>query len=283
MHEENEAQAPTLSTGKLANYLGISPQGLHWHEQHGLVQPRKTGSGYREYTLDDLCILSRTRFYRQCGFSTESIKELMTSEPRDARAVIGQRIDDMKRAIALEQARLEALEKNEELLSRAEEEKPFVERSVLEPFWLKKIFDSDHGKLTPASESARIWTEHIPFAHYCSVRMRENGAMKDLVGIGISEKSLAYGDDALIEEIETGKALFIPRQPAVYAVVAPRRSPFICALVETVLETGIAAEDELDGSVFARPITCHKTHDGVQTYWEAWLPLASQHRGESGA
>ena len=262
-----------LSTGELANYLGISPQGLHWYEQQGLVQPQKTDSGYRKYTSDDLCALSRIRFYHQCGFTTECIKDLLNSEPPIARTAVQHRIEDMERAIDFERAKLEALKKNEALLEKASKA-PFAERSTLEPFWMKKIFESDQGELRPDSASPKNWTQRIPFAHYYSVRMQEDGEMRDFVGIGISEANLAYGGTALTEEIEDGKALFVPRQPAIYAVVAPETTPFIPALLESVRAMGIAREGELAGTVYARPITCHRAHNGIQTYWEAWFPLA---------
>ncbi|MDO4442755.1 MAG: MerR family transcriptional regulator [Slackia sp.] len=264
-----------LSTGGLARFLGISSQGLHWYERQGIIKPAKTSNGYREYTSDDLCVLSRVRFYRQCGFSTETIEELLDSTPCNARELVQDRIRDIERTLAIEHAKLDQLKKNERLLEKAQHI-PSVTLSVLEPFWLKKIYDTENGRLIPRRTSSKHWTQCLPMAHYYTARIPdgENG-MHDLVGVGISEANLAYADNQMIEDIEHGEAIFVPRRKALYAVLAPKETPFLPAIFDEVRTLDPSIEEELDGSIYARPITCHRKSEGIQTYWEAWFPLKS--------
>ena len=270
-HGENDQTA--LSTGELACFLGMSSQGLRWYEQQHFVKPEKTPNGYREYTSDDLRILSRMRFYRQCGFSTEAIESLLDSDPHNARTFVESRIRDIERSLAIEHAKLDSLKKNARLLERAQHA-PLVEISALEAFWLRKIYRMENGRLITRRTSSKYWTSCLPLAHYYTARTRDDtGDTHDLVGVGISETKLAYANDQVKEDIENGEATYIPQQKALYAILAPTETPFLPAILDEACALCPAAKPQLDGSIYARPITCHRVNEGVQTYWEVWLPL----------
>lgn len=223
---DDAAEQTALSAGKLANFLGISPQGLHWYEQQGIVKPDKLPNGYREYSIDDLCALSRVRFYHQCGFSTESMQELLASIPSDVRNLVQNRIHDIEKTLEFECAKLESLKRNAALLEKACEA-PMFELSTLEPFWLKKIYDTKNGRIIPRRTSAKHWTDHIPLAQYYSVRIRDqHDASIDFVGVGIPKSNLKYASDEILDDIARGNASYIPRQRVLYAILAPKDTAF---------------------------------------------------------
>ena len=273
LDQRNGNDRSILSTGELACFLGMSSQGLHWYERQKLIKPARMPNGYREYTSDDLCVLSRMRFYRQCGFSTEDMDLLLNSAPREARELVQNRINDIERMLAVEHAKLNQLEKNALLLEKAQRA-PLTEISVMDSFWLKKIYDPESGKLIPRRTSSKHWTDCLPLAHYYTARIRDGESdMHDLVGFGISESNVPFANRHVADDIENNEAMHVPRQKALYAILAPTETPFLPAIFDTVCAIDPSSKTKLDGSIYARPITCHRTGEGIQTYWEAWFPL----------
>lgn len=175
--------------------------------------------------------------------------------------------------LAVEHAKLNQLEKNALLLEKAQRA-PLTEISVMDSFWLKKIYDSESGKLIPRRTSSKHWTDCLPLAHYYTARIRDGESdMHGLVGVGISESNVPFANRHVADDIENNEAMHVPRQKALYAILAPTETPFLPAIFNMVCAIDPSSKTKLDGSIYARPITCHRTGEGIQTYWEAWFPL----------
>jgi DNA-binding transcriptional MerR regulator/mannose-6-phosphate isomerase-like protein (cupin superfamily) len=75
-----ERQAPKayLKIGDVARMAGISPSVIRSWENLGLTRPRRTRSGYRLYTADDVKLLKRARFLRRVrGLNAPAIVQLL--------------------------------------------------------------------------------------------------------------------------------------------------------------------------------------------------------------
>ena len=95
-----------MNTKQVAELSGLSVRALHHYDEIGLLRPRRNAeNGYREYSEGDLDKLQQILFFRQCGFSLERIKRLL-SNPRFDRA---KAFELQKRHLMLEKERIEAM------------------------------------------------------------------------------------------------------------------------------------------------------------------------------
>lgn len=89
-----------MTIGKFAAAQGVSVETIRFYQRRGLLtQPERRGSGFREYTEDDLWRLAFIRRAQQLGFTLGEIAELLG--PAEARSA-----DDIQRAA---QAKLSAV------------------------------------------------------------------------------------------------------------------------------------------------------------------------------
>jgi DNA-binding transcriptional MerR regulator len=81
-----------MTIGKFAAAQGVSVETIRFYQRRGLLaQPERVGSGFREYTEDDLWRLAFIRRAQQLGFTLGEIAELLG--PAQARSA-----DDILRA-----------------------------------------------------------------------------------------------------------------------------------------------------------------------------------------
>ena len=93
-----------LKIGAVAKMTGLSPSGIRFLEEQGLLTPSGGRKGkYRAYTLEDVSSVLDYRNYRKCGLSQEEIFKIFHSE--DATEIFEQHCDELERQI-LETTRL---------------------------------------------------------------------------------------------------------------------------------------------------------------------------------
>ena len=64
--------------GQLAKMTGLNIETLRFYENYGLISvPKRTDSGYRLYTDDDLYRLEFIKRAKNAGFSLDEIKQLL--------------------------------------------------------------------------------------------------------------------------------------------------------------------------------------------------------------
>ena len=81
-----------MTIGKFAAAQGVSVETIRFYQRRGLLtQPERRGSGFREYSQEDLWRLSFIRRAQQLGFTLGEISELLG--PAQARSA-----DDIQRA-----------------------------------------------------------------------------------------------------------------------------------------------------------------------------------------
>lgn len=90
----------TFPIGRLADTVGVSVETVRYYERRGLIDPpRRTGSGYRQYTDADVTRLEFLLRAKELGFTLSEIAELF-SDSRSA--------EDVTRAVQQKLAAIEA-------------------------------------------------------------------------------------------------------------------------------------------------------------------------------
>ena len=56
--------------------VGITSKNIRFYEEQGLLQPRLTENGYRDYRSEDVELLKQIKLYRKLGIPVEQIKKL---------------------------------------------------------------------------------------------------------------------------------------------------------------------------------------------------------------
>src|SRR4051794_21480549 len=95
------------TVGQVADEFGVTVRTLHHYDEIGLVRPRRTASGYRIYSGDDLERLRHIVVYRRLGFPLEDIGPLLDDPRADVeahlrrqRAAVMSRLDEMRDLVA---------------------------------------------------------------------------------------------------------------------------------------------------------------------------------------
>ncbi|MEU1390195.1 MULTISPECIES: MerR family transcriptional regulator [unclassified Nonomuraea] len=63
-----------MRIGELAERTGVSTRSLRYYEQHGLLSARRGPNGYREYTEEDVKLVSEIRSLLSVGFTLEDTR-----------------------------------------------------------------------------------------------------------------------------------------------------------------------------------------------------------------
>lgn len=66
-----------MQIGKLAELTGVSIRMLRHYESVGLLRPRRTASGYRRFTLEDIDTVKRILTLNRAGFTLPVVRSLL--------------------------------------------------------------------------------------------------------------------------------------------------------------------------------------------------------------
>ena len=89
-----------MRIGELARRVGVAPRLLRYYEEQGLLRPRRTSSGYREYGEADVDVVHHVRTLLAAGLSTTTIGELLPCMGADGERLIAscpELLDDLQR------------------------------------------------------------------------------------------------------------------------------------------------------------------------------------------
>ncbi|ASR34512.1 MerR family transcriptional regulator [Prauserella marina] len=62
-----------MKIGELSRRTGVSVRALRYYEEQGLLSPRRTPSGYREFGVGDIALVDRIQTLLSAGLNTELI------------------------------------------------------------------------------------------------------------------------------------------------------------------------------------------------------------------
>ncbi len=63
--------------GELSRHTGVHAHQLRYYEAQGLLEPRRSASGYREYADDAVLTVTQIRRLLEAGLSTQEIRVLL--------------------------------------------------------------------------------------------------------------------------------------------------------------------------------------------------------------
>lgn len=66
-----------MKIGELAKQTGSSVRMLRYYEAEGLLNPQRTGSGYRDYDAADVRTLSRIKLLGSAGMTLATIRQFL--------------------------------------------------------------------------------------------------------------------------------------------------------------------------------------------------------------
>ncbi|WP_302393522.1 MerR family transcriptional regulator [Eggerthella sinensis] len=265
-----------VGIGDMAKHMGITAQGLHWYESRGLISPQKVNT-YRKYTTKDLCILSRIRFYRQIGFSSSEIDELLDTDIDAIGSALDERIVHIRRNMEKQQVKLSIIEERARLAHDFKEREGVFVPVETEAFYFKHSFKVlQRGEKHPVS-TVKDWVDDMPLAQYVSIAGIRKGPDRgvDKVGLALPEKYYPYASEAVKDEIAHGAVPLMASQKALYGLVKidDMNGSGPIAFIDDIVETEAS---RLEGVMLMRPISCCRADDSVVAFWEVWLPLKSE-------
>jgi DNA-binding transcriptional MerR regulator len=86
--------------GELARRAGVAPRLLRYYEEQGLLRPRRSASGYREYVEADVDVVHHVRTLLGAGLSTATIADLLPCMGSDGARLVAscpELLDDLHR------------------------------------------------------------------------------------------------------------------------------------------------------------------------------------------
>jgi DNA-binding transcriptional MerR regulator len=106
----------TWTVGQVAERSGVTVRTLHHYDEIGLLRPgRRSASGYRLYTDEDLVRLQHVVVYRRLGFALEEVAVLLDDPEADVaahlrrqRAAVMSRLDELAELVTAIDRALEA-------------------------------------------------------------------------------------------------------------------------------------------------------------------------------
>ena len=171
--------AEELTVGAVARLAGVTVRTLHHYDEIGLVEPAgRTDSGYRTYGAKELERLQEVLFFRELGFSLETIRD-----------IIGR--PSYSRAAALEQQRELLVMHADRLLTMVDA----IDRAVLAETTGVKMSSEEmlevFGDFDPAQyeeEAKERWGESDAFKQ--SVQRTSGYTKDDWVTIGAENDAI---------------------------------------------------------------------------------------------
>ena len=92
--------------------VGITRKNIRFYEEQGLLQPRRTENGYRDYQTEDVELLKKIKLFRKLGVPVEQIHRLFQGQIsvdeclENQKAVLQKEQDNIEKMCTLSQAML---------------------------------------------------------------------------------------------------------------------------------------------------------------------------------
>lgn len=76
----DDPEEPLYTVGVVADLMGVDPQVVRGYDKRGLVEPRRSGSGHRRYSRQDIRRLSRAVELSDEGIPAAGIERILELE-----------------------------------------------------------------------------------------------------------------------------------------------------------------------------------------------------------
>ena len=263
---------PKFKIGETARLVGLSPETIRYYEKKQIIRPRKeSGSGYRQFDILDVCILSKARAYLHYGFSLEEAQELLCASSTDD---ILLRLETQERTveehIAAEQAKLLSLQRKisdlHDLLANIgkfsirkrpallccpvfEDRRPIKGQPFPPPLAENQIFTFPYLEFSLKNGS-----------YTCPDTYR--------VGMAIRADDAAHLDPNVVKQLR-----FLPEVPCLYTALTMCTSDHYARVLQASLDHLARKSVTPRGNIICRTVTVHRENAAYRYYRDAWIPI----------
>lgn len=91
---------------EIQNKTGLTRKAIEYYEEKGLIKPLKSENGYRDYSEEDMKILSKISLFRKVGLSISEIKECLSSNGNSLSSILRKK----QHQLDIEQKKKEVIE-----------------------------------------------------------------------------------------------------------------------------------------------------------------------------
>ena len=110
-----------MQVGQVARHSGLTVRTLHHYDEIGLLSPsRRSGSGYRLYSGEDMARLTQILLLRRLNLSLAEIREILARPESTLEETLGQQIEHLKERIEFQTQLVERLEAIHSRLQKAD-------------------------------------------------------------------------------------------------------------------------------------------------------------------
>ena len=152
-----------LQIGEVAKLIGVSPKTIRYYHEIGLLaESKRTESGYRLYTAQDLLRLQHIRRLRSLGLPLERIKEILGEPDHEHEQVLRNALQSLVEELTAQILELEERrEMLEKLLAKDTLDQSQLAGETPPTLYLGLAKERLGAYLTNISEESWKWTEKI--------------------------------------------------------------------------------------------------------------------------
>ena len=131
---------------EVCNLTGLTKKAISYYEKQGLLKPKKSNNGYREYSEEDIALLNEISLYRKLDIAIKDIKVIVKS--KDKKYIINNIIKDKQNKeiqIKMQKRYLEEIiennfdrisikQLNDEIIESEKNNGEFIKRELIRAF-----------------------------------------------------------------------------------------------------------------------------------------------------
>ena len=264
--------------GETSKLVGLSPETIRYYERKNIIQPPKDdNSGYRQFDILDVCILSKARNYLHFGFSLEEAHQLLCADSiesiysrlQEKECSIQQNIDrELMRLRGLQQKLSDISYVQNNLGQISLQQRPNI--LYFETFQNSRPVRAQGNCVLspPLFEHQTLVFPYLEFPLDTTADRK--------IGIGPCNVGLALweSDADHLEESDRKQLSLLPSVPCLRIPVAMKSSDDHAKVLQPIpdhlFQLGITPAD----SLFCRTVTVLREQDSFLYYRDVWIPVS---------
>ena len=265
-----------MTIAEVSRLSGISAETIRHYERLGLIHPlRNDQTGYRYYTIVDICLIGKIQTFLQCGFSLKESKEMLNNmDISNMNSFFDERIRELEQQMLESFKRIHGMRRKGRQLSLIESNMGKFSLKTRPAMYLLNTYED--GKvinLPDLEEVHAAWFKRQVFT-FPFERWEETGESASLhqivqyVGLGIEKKDFA---DSGLEYNELMTEY--PEIPCVHTVLAVRnpvetRDKILEIIDNYMMEQGLTQ----NGDILFETLFLSEADGQAVYYRSVWIP-----------
>ena len=271
-----------MTIAEVSQLVGLAPETIRYYERNGIIRPfRNEQTGYRYYTLRDICILGKAQSYLQCGYSLKEAREMIfemaaddIDDQFDAHAVILEKqiLENVKQLQGLRKKQKKMNQVRRNLNRFSIQTRPAM---LLLETYKNNIFMKDQGLEAVHSE----WFKHQIFT-FPYIRWEDQGRTQggkhqitQFVGLGIEKDDFPESGLIMNDSVREYSEI-----PCVYTALAvgkydEQMQEDIMYRIDCFLEENDLKQTD---DIIFETVFLSAVENEVQYYRNVWIPYTKK-------